>query len=111
MASTVILTYKALTSHASTADRLVAAGDVLVGATLLLAAIAALVALLAYAASTGLPNIRLRLEQHGRSPNNPSFEAGEQPDGIMAFQTVKLKVLLWNESGYSAKNPALTIRL
>jgi hypothetical protein len=46
---TVILTVMALTSSASTADRLAAAGDVLVGATLLLAAIAALVALLAYA--------------------------------------------------------------
>jgi hypothetical protein len=49
---TVILTFLALTSSANTADRLAAAGDVLVGATLLLAAIAALVALLAYAVST-----------------------------------------------------------
>ena len=56
--ATVILTVLALTSSADLADRLAAAGDVLVGATLLLAAVAAVVALLAYAVSTGLPGLR-----------------------------------------------------
>ncbi len=55
----VILTALAPTSSASTADRLAAAGDVLVGATLLLAAIAAVVALLAYAVPTGLPGLQV----------------------------------------------------
>ncbi len=55
----MILRALALTSFASRADRVAAAGDVLVGVTLLLAAIAALVALLAYAVSTGAPDLCL----------------------------------------------------
>jgi hypothetical protein len=54
---TVVLAVLALTFVAGAADKLAAVGDVLVGATLLLAAIAAVVALLAYAVSTGAPDL------------------------------------------------------
>ncbi len=55
----MILTVLALSSFTTTADRLTAAGDVLVAATLFLAAIAAVVALLAYAVATGTPDLQL----------------------------------------------------
>ena len=71
--ATVILTIIALTSSTDTANRLAAVGDVLVGATLLLAAIAALVALLAYAVSTGLPNLKISIEFDFSKPNDRRF--------------------------------------
>lgn len=81
--TTVILVVLALTSSADLADladRLAAAGDVLVGATLILAALAAVVALLAYAVSTGRYTpllapptviIRPREAQHRSPRTNP----------------------------------------
>jgi uncharacterized membrane protein YdbT with pleckstrin-like domain len=60
--ATVVLTAMALTAHGDTANKLAAAGDVMVGATLLLAIIAALVALLAYAVSTGLPDLQVSIK-------------------------------------------------
>ena len=112
--ATVILTAMVLTTSESTADRLVAAGDILVGATLLLGVVAALVALLAYAVSTGLPDIRLSVEFPLTAyPNDPVFEAHADPDHpylLRFFGAASWKILLKNESGYSAKNPALIIR-
>ena len=113
MLVTVVLTITALTSSADTADRLAAAGDVLVGATLLLAAIAALVALLAYAVSTGLPDLKISVEFDFSKPNNPKFSAEpQQGERLTALKSRQLrgKVSLRNDSGYSARNPAVIIR-
>jgi hypothetical protein len=112
----VILTIRALTSSADLADRLAAAGDVLVGATLLLAAVAAVVALLAYAVSTGLPDIGLRVEFKDSSPNNPVFTGVTAAGGVVCCgleDEIRLtaKILLRNESAYSATNPAFVVRL
>jgi hypothetical protein len=73
--ATVILMILALTARASLADRMAESAVVIAGATLLLAIIAALVALLAYAVTTGAPDIDIsvRLPLDGR-PNNPEFE-------------------------------------
>jgi hypothetical protein len=112
--ATVILTIIALTSSTDTANRLAAVGDVLVGATLLLAAIAALVALLAYAVSTGLPNLKISIEFDFSKPNNPAFSAEWKSDErLTAFNSRQLrgKVSLRNDSGYSARNPAVVIWL
>lgn len=109
---TVIFTVMALSSSASTADRLAAAGDVLVGATLLLAAIAAVVALLAYAVSTGTPDLQLQVHFIRSFPNNPVFAANTQDDGALkAITEYNGKILVRNDSGYSAKNPAVIVRL
>ena len=112
--ATVILTVLALTSSASTADRLAAAGDVLVGATLLLAAIAALVALLAYAVSTGPPDLEISVRFPFSHPNNPKFVADFlQPGRLRAksFKQIDGSIQLRNNGGYSAKNPAVIVRL
>jgi hypothetical protein len=114
MLATVIVTVIALTSSADTADRLAAVGDVLVAATLLLAAIAALVALLAYAVSTGLPDLKIRIEFESSRPNNPTFYAKPREGGRLAAGEGKQlvgKVSLRNDSGYSARNPAVVVQL
>jgi hypothetical protein len=109
--ATILLMVIPLSSFKTTADRLTWAGDVLVGATLLLAAIAAVVALLAYAVSTGPPDIRLRVEcPAGARPNNPSFEVGAEPSQLRWLGAMSWKILLKNVSGYPARNPALIIR-
>jgi hypothetical protein len=110
----VILTVIFLTSSADLADRMAEAGVVFAGATLLLAAIAAIVALLAYAVSTGPPNLRLNFNFAFSSPNNPKFEADLQDDGRLKakrFKQISAAILLRNDSGYSAKNPAVILRL
>lgn len=108
------LSAAALSSSADTADRLAAAGDVLVGATLLLAVIAALVGLLAYGVSTGSPDLRLSVHFEFSGFNKPAFESGVQDNGWLKAKHYKQtsgKVSLHNDSGYSAKNPALIVRL
>jgi hypothetical protein len=69
---TAILSPRALTLSANTADRLTAAGDVLAGVTLLLAAIAALVALLAYAVSTCAPDLCLSVHFDSYALHDPT---------------------------------------
>jgi len=122
MLVTMILTIAALTSHANTADRLAAAGDVLVGATLLLAIIAALVALLAYAVSTGPPDLQISVRGQGAAPNILSFRTDIQPGSYAEAQMLKGFldapvgrtgrgiILLRNQSRYSANNPAVIVR-
>jgi hypothetical protein len=102
-----------LSSSASTADRLAAAGDVLVGATLLLAAIAAVVAVLVYAVSTGTPDIQLRAQFHTAASNNPVFDVITRADNGDLYVDIETlgEVRLRNKSGYSAKNPAVIVRL
>jgi hypothetical protein len=109
--ATVLVTVIPLSSFTTTGDRLAWTGDVLVGATLLLAAIAAIVALVAYAVSTGLPDIQIKVELTESDPNDLAFEAkhGYETSGELGSDVGK--VLLRNESGYSAKNPALIVRL
>lgn len=108
---TAILTVIALTSTASTADRIALEGDVLVGETLLLAVIAALVALLAYAVSTGIPDLYLSAQFEG-PPNTLMVTADTETDPPRAKLVIPItgRIMLRNESSFSAKNPALIIR-
>jgi hypothetical protein len=110
----VILFLVALTSSESLADRLAWAAVVFAGTTLLLAGIAAVVALLAYAVSTGLPDIQLCMRFPFSAVNNPKFEADAQDDGRLKarqFKQVRAELLLRNKSSYSAKNPAVIVRM
>jgi hypothetical protein len=109
-----ILAAIALTSKANTADRLAAAGDVLVSATLLLGAAAALVALLAFILTAGVPNLRLQLACEYSKPNNPVFQA-DQPE-IGTFQARQFKQLsgriaIWNDGFSPAREPRVIVRL
>jgi len=123
---TVILMILALTARAELADRMAEAAVVISGATLLLALIAAVVALLAYAVSTGTPHIAIsiRFPLDGR-PNNPDVEVepGSRrhphrqavPDAevftVKAFGQLTTMIQLSNRRRYSAVNPAVIVRL
>lgn len=124
--TTVILMILALTARADLADRLAETADVFAGATLLLVVVAAIVALLAYAVSTGTPDLKFSVQfPLDEFPNNPLFptevgstrrfsdQVNEDPDvlGVKAFKRIMGKILLCNDSGYSARNPAVIIRL
>ena len=109
----MILAALALTANADLADRMAEAGAVFTGAALLLAIIAAVVALLAYAASTGLPDLWFKVEVRDSAPNNLVFEAIIDDElGILAKKGPILgNLLVQNLSSYSANNPAVVIRL
>jgi hypothetical protein len=109
-----ILTALALTSKANTADRLAAAGDVLVGATLVLGFAAALVTLLAFMTTAGIPYLRLQLACECSKPNNPIFQADKSDNGtVQAGQSKQLsgRIVIWNDSYYPAREPRVIVRL
>ena len=102
-------------------DRVTDIGAIFAFATLLLGFIAGLVAISAYAVSTGQPNLKLRIlfsyQQHF---NQPVFEtAGETEPGyekdkvIAAGESWTKVAYIWiqNSSSYSAKSPAVIISL
>jgi hypothetical protein len=109
-----ILTALALTSSADSADRLAAAGDVLVGATLLLGLAAALVTLLAFMTTLGPPNLRLQLACEYSKPNNPVFQADRFKDGTFQARQGKqlsVRIAIWNDGLFTAKEPRVIVRL
>ena len=110
----VALILLAVFSYKSNADRLAAAGAIFGGAAVLLAVIAALVALLAYAVSTGSPNMLLRVQFEYSHFNKPSFKAEVQENGWLkadVFKQTTGRISLHNISRYSAVNPTVIIRL
>lgn len=110
----------------SLADRLVLIGDVVVGATLLLAALAAIVALAAYRVSIQAPDLEAELKFFWCPINSVTLIRG-QPDGaakdfpLMSnrpsktghgsefLRQLELSIRLRNRRPWSARNPALTL--
>jgi hypothetical protein len=104
----------ALTAKSDLADRMAEAGVIFAGAALLLAAIGAAVALLAYAVYTGPPDLLIKVQITGSAPNNISFKVGSDSDvGLLVEGKGPLtgKLFLHNVRSYSANNPAVIIRL
>jgi hypothetical protein len=103
------------TSGHSLSDRLAEASLIIAGGTLVLALIAAIVAVMAYAAATGMPDLKFQVSFPFSTVNRPAFKAEERDPGV--FTTVApLKqttgtVQLLNESTYCARNPAVIVRL
>jgi len=97
--------------HTAFADKV---GEI-AGGTLLLAVIGGLVALQAYAAATGLPDLGLQMRFEYSQKNLPVFRGSVAGNGWVEatsppVQTIAT-ILIRNRSDYSAKNPALVIRL
>jgi len=95
-------------------DRAAEIGDVIAGATLVLAVVAAMVALLAYAVATGQPDLRIQLDFPFSGINEPSFKSTVDDNGIVKaddFKQLTCTVRVRNNSGYSAKNPMIILRL
>jgi hypothetical protein len=113
---TTVLTLHVLTlSSNSRADRLVEVGDLLAGGTFLLAVLAALVALLAYAVATGNPDLKFQVTFEFSKPNLPIFNAFRTQEGWLKAQPFKQTsgtISLKNVSRrYTARNPAVIVRL
>ena len=73
-----------------------------------------MVALLAYAVSTGPPDLQIQVWFNFSDANNPVFQAdGKEPASLWARQFKQLTgtIRVRNNSSYSAKNPAVIIRL
>jgi len=104
-----------LSSRTTVANRLASAGDVLSGGTLLLALVAALVALQAFAVTTGLPDLKVQVWFDSSDRNRPVFLASTLANGWLqtdhpAGQTVA-KIRLRNQSAYAAQNATMLVRL
>jgi hypothetical protein len=69
--------------------------------------------LVAYAVSSGLPDLQLSVQFPFSVPNNPEFKASAEGDRLRArqFKQIYGTVMLRNNSGYSARNPAIIVRL
>lgn len=96
-------------------DRLAVIGDLLAGGALLLSFIAALLAVQAYAAATGLPSLSVQVWFGASSKNIPVFTANEEENGWLAIgapnrQTVA-QISIYNAGLYSARNPVVVLRL
>jgi hypothetical protein len=82
--------------------------------TLALALIAGLVALQAYAAATGLPDLEIKLSFPFSHPNQPAFTLAkaELGEAVARTQSQSLaRIFIRNRSNYSAKNPAAVVRI
>jgi hypothetical protein len=100
-------------SVASTSDRLVEIGDVLAAGTLGLALLAGYVAVQAYKAATGLPDLRIQVSFEYSEKNAPAFEADARDDGsarARPFKQTSGRIVIQNLSDYSPRNPSVVLR-
>lgn len=101
-------------STVSFTSRIGEAGDIIAASTLLLAIVAAIVALQAYAAATGLPDLSLQLRFEFSRSNIPVFEAAVSDNNWLQakqFKQLTANVYLRNNSRYAARSPAVIVRL
>jgi hypothetical protein len=96
---------------ASFSDRLVEVTNSLTAGALALAGVGGLIALRAYAAATGLPEILIRVQAPALQFNEAVLE-GRSGGNLIYFDSYPtMEISLWNTSGFSARNPAVTVRL
>lgn len=97
------------------ADRLVAIGDAMAAATLLLSALAATIALVAYLASTSAPHLEAEVVFRCSEPNRPVFLVEDDPlsrrPKLVSFRQLEGSVRIHNRRSASAHNPAMRIDL
>lgn len=92
-------------------DRLAEVGDWLAGGTLVLAVFAGIVALKAYASATGLPDLKISLIIEGPQIPGDDFDP-ERPTYTRELSgPFRLNIAIKNDSDYSARNPAVIMRL
>ena len=109
LAAAAIVSALIVETHWSSSDKATVIGDVIAGATLLLAVVAGLVAVLAYAVSTGAPDLRVRVGSAGNPFGYPRIQLKDGED-LNSPRDYELIIMLKNISSYSARNPVVTVR-
>jgi hypothetical protein len=109
LAAAAIVSALIVETHWSSSDKATVIGDVIAGATLLLAVVAGLVAALAYAVSTGAPDLRVRVGSAGNSFGYPRIQL-KDGDDLNSPRDYELIIMLKNISSYSARNPVVTVQ-
>ncbi|WP_269857944.1 hypothetical protein [Streptomyces sp. RPT161] len=97
-----------------TDDQVAIINTVIAAASWLLVAVAGVVALLAYLAASGRPDLSIEITFNFSFPNQPVFLAREDPDSegwlqIRSYKQTRATVTLHNASVYAAKNPGVRI--
>lgn len=104
-----------LLSKANLSDRLAEVADVIAAGTAVLGVLAGLVALQAYAAATGLPNLEVQVWFSTSAKNMPVFLAEEVSADILQTtepsQQTTATISLHNKSSYSARDPVVTVKI
>jgi hypothetical protein len=95
--------------NSASSDRLAVISNLLSLGTLLLALVAGIVALAAYSAATGLPDLTLSIDLPGNRYNEVSFFASEWSVGPWLPVTVLAGITVKNSSKYAARTPAVII--
>jgi|SRR5579859_3069132 len=102
--------------HSKAGDHIAVIGNFFALGALVLALGAGVVALLAFAEATGLPNLQLKFILPFSHPNEPTLPKAETRTGGEALTTVprhqtQATVYIKNDSHYSGKNPAVIVHL
>lgn len=115
LASTAVISGLLLLSQKTVGDRLAEVSDVIAGGTAVLAVIAGLIAIQAYAAATGLPRLELQVLFSGSEKNKPIFRAGVAAEGILEMAPLPGKanaiISLRNRSKYAARSVVVTVEI
>ena len=115
LAAILSLSCLILLSKASLSDRLAEVADVIAAGTAILGVLAGLVALQAYAAAIGLPNLEIQVWFSTSAKNMPVFLAEEVSSGIFettepSRQTTAI-ISIRNKSVYSARDPVVIVKI
>lgn len=100
-----------------TGDKTVVINTVVATVSCLLVAVAGVVALIAYLAASGRPDLDIDITFPFSFPNKPVFVADDSQDHpagwrtITPFKQVQAKVRLKNASDYAGRNPGVRIEL
>ncbi len=92
--------------NSATSDRLAVISNLLAFGTLLLALVAGIVALAAYSAATGLPDLKVKITFPAGGPNSLSLHMGEMQSRTITDEFI-VAVVVRNCSTFAARTPAM----
>jgi hypothetical protein len=111
----IITSLLTLTAKGVLADKLSEVADVIGSGTAVLAVLAGLIAIQAYAAATGLPKLEVQVWFSASEKNRPVFRARRVQSGMLEVSSssppqTKAIISLHNRSHYSAKSVTVVLR-
>lgn len=110
----VLTSVQFLDSTGALSDKLAEVADVIAGGTAVLAVIAGLVAIQAYASATGLPKLEIQVWFEASEQNKPIFRVRNIGNNLRETTPVpqtRAMISLRNKSHYSARNVVVIIKV